>query len=106
MLLVHEVKIYLRLNEKKNVTKLSSPTRKAIWHSMNTYPMCDSPLYWCDAAFLRFVTEIAPKSPFLCGNRSPIHYGFCAAANLGYPVQCELSLKHNIQSLYGKLKLK
>ena len=51
MLLVHEVKIYLRLNEKKNVTKLSSPTRKAIWHSMNTYPMCDSPLYWRDAAF-------------------------------------------------------
>ena len=27
------------------------------------------------SAQLRFVTEIAPKSPFLCENRSPIRYG-------------------------------
>ena len=32
------------------------------------------------AAQLRSVTEIAPKSPFLCVNRSPIRYGFCAGA--------------------------
>ena len=27
------------------------------------------------------VTETAPKSPFLCANRSPVRYGFCAGAN-------------------------
>ena len=32
------------------------------------------------AAQLRTVTEIAPKSPFLCVNRSPIRYGFRAGA--------------------------
>ena len=32
------------------------------------------------AAQLRSVTEIAPKSPSLCVNRSPIQYGFCAGA--------------------------
>ena len=32
------------------------------------------------AAQLRSVTEIAPKSPFLRVNRSPIRYGFCASA--------------------------
>ena len=31
------------------------------------------------AAQLRFLTEIAPKSPFLCVNRSPIWYGFRAS---------------------------
>ena len=29
---------------------------------------------------LRFVTETALKSPFLCVNKSPIRYGFCAGA--------------------------
>ena len=32
------------------------------------------------AAHLRSVTEIAPKSPFLCVNRSPVGYGFRADA--------------------------
>ena len=32
------------------------------------------------AAQLRSVTEIAPKSPLLCVNRSPIRYGFRAGA--------------------------
>ena len=30
------------------------------------------------AAYLRSVTEIAPKSPFLCLNKSPMRYGFRA----------------------------
>ena len=34
---------------------------------------------------LRPVTEIAPKSPFLCVNRSPIQYGFPAGAKA---IQC------------------
>ena len=37
------------------------------------------------AAQLRPVTEIAPKSPFLCVNRSPIQYGFPAGAKA---IQC------------------
>ena len=32
------------------------------------------------SAQLRFVTEIAPKSPFLCVNRSAIRYGLRAGA--------------------------
>ena len=32
------------------------------------------------AAQLRSVTEIAPKSPFLCVNRGPLRYCFCAGA--------------------------
>ena len=31
------------------------------------------------AVQLRSVTEIAPKSPFLCVNRSPVRNGFCAS---------------------------
>ena len=35
-----------------------------------------------DAAQLRSATEIAPKPPFLCVNRSPNRYGFNAAKTL------------------------
>ena len=34
-------------------------------------------IFEISAVQLPFVTEIAPKSPFLCVNRSPIRYGFC-----------------------------
>ena len=39
------------------------------------YPICDS-IFEISAAHLRFLTEIAHKSPLLCVNRSPIQYGF------------------------------
>ena len=32
------------------------------------------------AQLLSAVTEIAPKSPFLCMYRSPMRYGFCGGA--------------------------
>ena len=47
------------------------------------------------AAQLRSVTEIAPKTPFLCVNRSPIWYGFRAGTKaIRYSVYlaCVLSL--------------
>ena len=49
------------------------------------------------AAQLRSVPEIAPKSPFLFVNRSPIRYDFCAGAK----VYCEpkLSLLIELSSL-------
>ena len=61
------------------------PTRKGIWYSMDTSPISDSPFKGLGAAprgaaQLRFVTEIVPKSPFLCVNRSPVWYGFRAGA--------------------------
>ena len=43
------------------------------------YPICDS-IFEISAAQLRFLTENALKSPFLCVNRSPIAYGFSAGA--------------------------
>ena len=43
------------------------------------YPICDS-IFEIRAAQLRFLTEIALKSPFLCVNRSPMAYGFSASA--------------------------
>ena len=46
---------------------------------MNIYPMWLSTLE-IGAAQLRSVTEIAPKSPFLCVNRSSILYSFRAGA--------------------------
>ena len=46
--------------------------RKAIQYDTNTYR------YVIGAEQLHSVTEIAPKSPFLCVSRSPIRYGFCA----------------------------
>ena len=46
---------------------------------MNIYPIWLSTLE-IDAAQLRSVTEIAPKSPFLRLNRSPILYSFRAVA--------------------------
>ena len=45
---------------------------KSIRYSMNTYPICDSPLWKSVRRSIRAVTEMAPKSPFLCVNRSPI----------------------------------
>ena len=50
-------------------------TRKATCYSVKTYPKCDPPR---KRSALRSVREIAPKSPFLCVNRSPIRYGFRA----------------------------
>ena len=45
--------------------------------NLHTYPMCDSPLSLeIGAAQIRFVTEIAPKSPFLCVKRNTIRYRF------------------------------
>ena len=38
------------------------------------------PILEIGAAQLRSVTEIEPKSPFLCVNRSSIRYGFRAGA--------------------------
>ena len=46
----------------------------AICFSVNTYPICDSPL-------LRSARcSFAPKSPFLRVNRTPIRFGFRAGA--------------------------
>ena len=43
--------------------------------------MCDAPLSrLARAAQLCYVTEIAPKSPFLCVNRSPNRYDFSGGA--------------------------
>ena len=53
---------------------------KAFRYSVNTFRICDSPTLEIGAGQLRSVKEIAPKSPFLCVNRSPIQYGFCAGA--------------------------
>ena len=58
------------------------PTPDVIRYNVNTYPViCDSPLQR-SAPALRSVTEIAPKSPFLCLNRSPIRYSFRANAKV------------------------
>ena len=46
--------------------------RKAIQCDTNTYR------HVIGAEQLHSVTEIAPKSRFLCVRRSPIRYGFCA----------------------------
>ena len=57
-------------------------TRNIIQYSMNTYPICDSPLYrdWRGAQLRPRV--FSPKSPFLhvCVNRSRIWYGFRSSA--------------------------
>ena len=65
-----------------------SPIRYGFRDDMKSY------LIWCEhpsrdmwlstlemgaAQHLAFA-EIAPKSPFICVNRSPIRYGFCACA--------------------------
>ena len=39
------------------------------------------------AAQLGSVTGLAPKSPFLCVNRSPIQYGFPVGAKAIQPIQ-------------------
>ena len=51
-----------------------TPYRIAFLVVTKGYPICNSPLN------LHSVTEIAPKSRFLCVNRSPIRYGFRAGA--------------------------
>ena len=57
------------------------PARKHIQYSVNTYPICDSLLLIRDQRGAALsVTEIAPKSSFLCVNVSPIQYGFRAGA--------------------------
>ena len=53
-----------------------------VWH--RTYPICDAPIRD------RSVTEIAPKSLFLCVNRRRIRFGFRAAAVI---MKCEHSLR-------------
>ena len=45
---------------------------KAIHYGMNIYSICDSLLSRWARRSCRCVTEIEPKSPFLCMNRSPI----------------------------------
>ena len=56
-------------------------TKSYIRYSMNTYPIVTTSTLEIGAAQLRSVTEIAPKSPFLCVNRSPsVPYGFSAGA--------------------------
>ena len=47
-----------------------------------SYPICDAPHGEISTGKLRFLTEIAPKSPFLCrvNSRSPIRYDFRASA--------------------------
>ena len=55
--------------------------------NLHTYPICDSPLSLeIGAAQIRSVTEIAPKSPFLCVNRNTIRYWFRSGARASYPV--------------------
>ena len=50
--------------------------------------MCDAPLSrLARAAQLCYVTEIAPKSPFLCVNRSPNRYDFSGGAK---------TIRHNV----------
>ena len=56
-------------------------TKSYIQYSMNTYPIVTTSTLEIGAAQLRSVAEIAPKSPFLCVNRSPsVPYGFSACA--------------------------
>ena len=45
---------------------------------VNTYPICRSPLW--RSTRRGFVTEIAPKSPFLCVNGCPVRCGLRATA--------------------------
>ena len=63
------------------------PTRKAIRYSMDTYPICDL------ATQLRCVTEIAPKSSFICVNRGPIQYPVVVRAQKLSGIVSEQSLK-------------
>ena len=50
-----------------------------VWHRPDQ--ICDSPpTFEIDVAQPHSVTEVAPKSPFLCVNRSPIRYDFRAGA--------------------------
>ena len=51
-----------------------------MWH--RTYPICDASHGHIATGQLRFLTEITPKSPFLCrvNSRSPIWYDFRASA--------------------------
>ena len=48
------------------------------------------------AAHFRCVTEMAPKSPFLCVSRSPIRYSFRAGAK---------AIRHNIIKYYGYMEI-
>ena len=64
-----------------------------VWHK--TYPICDATL--SRSARLRSVTEIAPKSPSLSVNRSPIRYDFCSGAKtIVYSVNIALINKTTI----------
>ena len=47
-------------------------------------------------AQLRSVTEIAPKSPFLCENRRPIRYGFHAGAKAIWHIKSEYGFSQSI----------
>jgi len=58
------------------------------------------------AAQLCFVTEIAPKSPFLYVNRSPILCDFCGSAKaIRYSVNMALTLQSNLQYGWNKWKI-
>ena len=60
---------------------------------MNTYPICDSPFSEIGAAQFRSVTEIVPKSPFLCVNRNSIRYDFGAGAKA---IQYSVNIAYNL----------
>ena len=64
--------------------KLSSIVRthvhKAPKSGKETFPICGDPFSTSAPLQLRCVTEIGPKSAFLCVNRSAIWYGFRASA--------------------------
>ena len=57
-------------------------TPKHIQYSVNSYPICDSLLNLIrdQRSAALSVTEMAPKSPSLCVNRTPIRCGFHAGA--------------------------
>ena len=70
---------------------------------MYTYQICDM---WLSNLVIgtaqpRSVTESTLKSPFLCVNRSPIPYRFCAGGK-NYPVWCEQSLSKAWLAQLGK----
>ena len=51
---------------------LSVSRYEKIWYSVNTSPICESPALKIGAGQILSVTEIAPKSRFLCVNGSAI----------------------------------
>ena len=60
--------------------------------SMNTYPICVSPLQRsARGSFAPLQREIASKSPFLCVNRNKLYLVWFSCQRKSYPLQCEHS---------------